>query len=63
MSPNTRRRSNRLSCPFKVKLDLENAQAYLLAAQKDPKYKDPESLELYVCSECSYLHIGHKPRG
>jgi hypothetical protein len=54
------RRSRRRACPFKVRLDTENAQAYLLAAQKDTtKYQNPEDLELYLCG-CGYLHIGHK---
>lgn len=54
-------RSRRRACPYKVKLDLENAQEYLLAAQKDTtRYKNPEDLELYLCSECQFLHIGHR---
>lgn len=55
-----RRRSMRRACPYKAKLDIENAQSYLLAAQKNPAhYRDPENLELYQC-ECGWLHIGHK---
>lgn len=54
------KRSRRKACKYKVKLELENAQAYLLAAQKDTRrYRDPENLELYLCG-CGYLHIGHK---
>lgn len=53
-------RSRLRTCRFKVKLDTENAQQYLLDAQKDTKkYHDPENLELYLCP-CGYLHIGHK---
>lgn len=56
-------RSHRIHCPYKVRLTMENAQEYLLAAQKDTKhYKNPENLELYVCTSCSFLHIGHHPR-
>lgn len=48
-------------CQYKVKLSLEEAPAYLLAAQKDTnRYKNPEDLELYLCSACQWLHIGHK---
>lgn len=62
MSPKRRLRSNRLTCPYKVKLNLEEAQEYLLAAQKDTtRYKNPEDLELYLCSCCQFLHVGHKP--
>jgi hypothetical protein len=59
---NHRLRSHRTVCPFKIKLDLVNAQEYLLAAQKDHKKypKHPEDLEIYLCSCCSYLHIGHR---
>lgn len=53
-------RANRLHCPYKVKLDLTNAQDYLFAAQKNPHYKNPEDLELYVCTACGWLHIGHQ---
>ena len=55
-------RSRRKACPYKVKLDLLNAQEYLLAAQKDTKRypNHPEDLELYLCSNCNYLHIGHR---
>jgi hypothetical protein len=54
------RRSRRRACPHKVKLSLEGAPAYLLAAQKDTtRYTDPEHLELYLCTECGWLHIGH----
>lgn len=53
-------RSRRKACKYKIKLDLENAQEYLLAAQKDTdRYKDPQNLELYICP-CGWLHIGHK---
>lgn len=55
-----RLKSQRRTCPFKRKLELEDAQQYLLAAQKDTQhYKDPENLELYVCTCCGFLHIGH----
>ncbi len=61
MSPSRRFRSQLRSCPWKVRLDPENAQEYLLAAQKDTnRYHDPELLELYLCAGCGYLHIGHK---
>lgn len=54
-------RSRRKACPYKIKLDLENAQAYLLAAQKDTvRYHDSENLELYLCNNCNFLHIGHR---
>lgn len=53
--------SHRKSCPYKIKLDVNNAQEYLLAAQKDDKrYKNPEDLNLYLCGACGWLHIGHK---
>jgi hypothetical protein len=53
-------RSRRRTCIHKVKLDLTEAPAYLLAAQKDTvKYQNPEDLELYLCG-CGWLHIGHK---
>jgi hypothetical protein len=39
---------------------MDNAMEYLLAAQKDTnRYKNPEDLELYLCT-CGFLHIGHK---
>jgi hypothetical protein len=62
MKVNSRRlRSQRRVCQHKVPLDLDNAQEYLLAAQKDTtRYKNPESLELYLCVACGYLHIGHE---
>jgi hypothetical protein len=60
---NKLRRSHRIHCPFKRKLELGDAQDYLLAAQKDhAHYKRPEDLELYICLECHYLHIGHRPK-
>lgn len=53
-------RSRRKACAYKVSLTMENAQEYLLAAQKDTvRYHDPENLELYICP-CGFLHIGHK---
>lgn len=52
-------RSRLRACQFKEKLDLTNAQEYLLAAQKSPdRYRNPEALELYMCP-CGSLHIGH----
>ena len=54
-------RANLKACPYKIKLSMEDAPAYLLKAQKDPeRYHDPENLELYVCAACSWLHIGHQ---
>ena len=54
-------RSHRRTCPYKHKLTMENAQEYLLAAQKDHRrYKNPEALELYICTCCEYLHVGHR---
>jgi hypothetical protein len=56
-----RLRSQRRLCKYKVPLELDNAQDYLMAAQKDTnRYKNPEDLELYLCTACGYLHIGHK---
>jgi hypothetical protein len=56
-----RLRSRRRACAHKIKLSLEEAPAYLLAAQKDTtRYRNPEDLELYICTNCSWLHIGHK---
>jgi hypothetical protein len=50
-------------CKYKVRLELENAQAYLLAAQNDTvHYHNPATLELYLCPGCGYLHIGHGKR-
>jgi hypothetical protein len=61
MSIKTRLRSHRKNCHRKLRLSLEEAPAYLLAAQKDTtRYHDPENLELYLCMNCQYLHIGHK---
>ena len=54
-------RSRKRVCRFKHPLTLEEAPAYLLAAQKDPtRYQNPEDLELYLCTECMLMHIGHK---
>jgi len=53
-------RSRRRACQWKEKLDIADAQTYLLAAQKDTKrYRNPEDLELYMCP-CGWLHIGHR---
>ena len=51
------------TCPFKVKLTPEDAESYLLAAQKETdKYHDANKLGLYICTACNYLHIGHRPK-
>jgi hypothetical protein len=62
MKVNSRRiRSQRRSCQWKEKLSLEEAPEYLLAAQKDTKrYAHPEDLVFYLCTNCQYIHIGHK---
>lgn len=60
MSPRSLHRSHTRTCPYKIKLDVNNAQEYLLAAQHDAsRYKNPEDLNLYLCTACGYLHIGH----
>lgn len=56
-----RLRSHKRTCPYKEKLDLTNGPEYLLAAQKDHQhYHDSDGLELYLCTACGYLHIGHR---
>lgn len=41
------------SCKRKLKLDMEQA------AKRFGMY--PDDLDIYVCSNCNFLHYGHKP--
>lgn len=59
MSPKALARRHKFLCRWKAKLEPEQAQTYLLAAQKSGHYHDPETLEVYPCLACGALHIGH----
>lgn len=62
MSPKALARRHKFLCRWKEKLAPEQAESYLLAAQKSEKYHDPDKLEIYPCLACGSLHIGHHPK-